>query len=113
MPTRPTDVLLQELLARPGVIEAEGDMMGERSFQVEGREFLHLHGSSTLHIHLSREEKATAIAAGEAREHPYAPRSGLVELRLTAEDQLPTARRLVSLALTRVASLAERSPATA
>ena len=110
-PMRPTEVLLEELLARPDVAETEGDMVGERSFQVQGREFLHLHGSSTLHIHLSREEKAAAIAAGEAREHPYAPRSGMVELRLTADDQLPAARRLVDLALARVAALAQRWPA--
>ena len=112
-PLRPAEVLIQELLARPDVAEAPGDMMGERSFQVQGREFLHLHGSSTLHIHLSREEKAAAIAAGEAREHPYAPRSGMVELRLAAEEQLPAARRLVDLALARVAGLSERWPATA
>jgi hypothetical protein len=110
---RPVEILIGELLAHPDVAEAAGDMMGERSFQVVGREFMHLHGSSTLHVHLSREEKEAAIAAGEARQHPYAPRSGMVELRLTSDEQLPDARRLVGLALTRVGNLAERWPATA
>ena len=108
---QPADVLIHELLARPNVAEAAGDMMGERSFRVKGQEFLHLHGRSTLHLHLSQEEKAAAIDAGEARQHPFAPRSGMVELRLIAEDQLPAVRRLVDLALARVAHLAERRAA--
>ena len=108
---RPAEILLAELLGHREVEEAEGDLMGERSFRIRGREFLHVHGASVLHIHLSREQKDEAIGAGAARQHPYAPRSGLVELRLTAEAQLPAARHLASLAMARVASLAERWPA--
>lgn len=108
-----TRVLLEELLALPDVEEAEGDMMGERSYRVDGREFLHVHGAALLHISLTREQKATAIADGEARPHPYAPRSGAVELHLTSEEQLPAARRLAALALERTASMAKRFPATA
>jgi hypothetical protein len=107
------DVLLEELLAHPGVGEAVGDMVGERSFRVNGREFLHVHGTSLLHIGLTREQKAAAIANGEARPHPYAPRSGAVELHLTSPDQLPAARRLAALALERTAALATRFPAPA
>lgn len=109
----PTQVLLDELLARPEVQEAEGDMAGERSFQVDGREFLHVHGSSLLHIGLTREQKAAAIAAGEARPHPYAPNSGAIELYLRSADQLPAARRLAALALERTAAMARRFPARA
>ena len=108
-----TQVLLEELLAQPEVEEAEGDMAGERSFRVHGREFLHVHGASLLHIGLTREQKAAAIASGEARPHPYAPNSGAVELRLTSEAQLPAARRLAALALERTAALAKRFPAHA
>jgi hypothetical protein len=108
-----TETLLSELLARPDVEEDVGDMAGERSFRVAGREFLHVHGRSVLHIHLTREEKAAALAAGEAHQHPYAPRSGMVELRLAADDQLPAARRLATLALARTAPQAERWPASA
>ena len=107
----PTETLLQELLALPDVEEAEGDMMGERSFRVGGREFMHLHGASLLHIGLTREQKAAALAAGDARAHPYAPNSGAVELHLRTADQLPTARRLATLALERAAALATRFPA--
>ena len=78
-----TDDLLDELRALPGVAEAPGDMAGERSFRVRGREFLHVHGTSLLHIGLTREQKAAAVARGDARPHPYAPRSGAVELHLT------------------------------
>src|SRR6266542_4627990 len=106
-----TDVLLRELLALPDVEEAVGDMVGERSFRVHGREFLHVHGTSLLHIGLTREQKAAAIAAGEARPHPYAPNSGAVELHLRTEDQLPVARRLAHLALERAAAMAKRFPA--
>src|SRR5687768_12112746 len=109
----PTESLIQELLARPGVEETEGDMMGERSFRVGGREFMHLHGASLLHIGLTREQKAAAIEAGEARAHPYAPNSGAIELSLRSADQLPTARRLTTLALERASALAVRFPARA
>ena len=106
----PTETLLQELLALPGVEETEGDMMGERSFRINGREFMHLHGASLLHIGLTREQKAAALAAGEARPHPYAPNSGAIELHLRTPDQLPTARHLATLALERASALATRFP---
>src|SRR5262245_26349968 len=105
-----TDALLAELLSLPDVEEAEGDMAGERSVRVGGREFLHVHGASLLHIGLTREQKAVAIAAGVARQHPYAPRSGMVELSLRSEAQLPAARRLAALAHERAAALAARFP---
>src|SRR5688572_8813744 len=90
----PTETLIRELLALPGVEETEGDMMGERSFRVGGREFMHVHGASLLHIGLTREQKAAVLAAGDARSHPYAPNSGAIELHLRTPDQLPTARHL-------------------
>jgi hypothetical protein len=108
--TRPTPagVLLEELLANPDVEETVGDMVGERSFRVGGREFLHVHGRAVLHIALTREQKAAALAAGEARTHPYSPNSGAVELHLRSADQLPAARRLVQLAFDRAAVTARR-----
>ena len=102
------DALLEELLSNPDVEEAVGDMVGERSFRVGGREFLHVHGRSVLHIALTREQKAAALAAGEAHAHPYSPMSGAVELYLRSEDQLPVARRLVKLAFERAAATARR-----
>lgn len=85
------DLFVQEITRCPDVLETEGDMFGERSFRVGGREFLHIHGNSTLHILLSREVKAEAIARGQARQHPYSPRSGMVECHLRREDQVPGA----------------------
>ena len=108
-----TRVLVEELMALPDVAEAEGDMAGERSFRVDGREFLHVHGAGLLHIGLTRQQKAEAIAAGEARAHPYAPKSGAVELYLSSPDQLPAARRLTALAYERAAAVAKRFPAPA
>ncbi len=86
-----TDRFRAEILRLPKVQEAEGDMFGERSFRVGGREFLHIHGRSTLHILLPKEVKAEALAKGQAYQHPYAPRSGMVEVPLRSEEQLPNA----------------------
>jgi hypothetical protein len=107
-PPTPAATLLAELLAQPDVELGQGDMAGERSVRVKGREFLHVHGRSLLHIHLTRAEKEAALASGEAEPHPYAPRSGMVELNLISEDQLPAARRLARQAMVRVAALADR-----
>jgi len=82
------DLFVQEIARFPDTQETVGDRFGERSFRVGGREFLHIHGNSTLHILLSREVKAEAIAYGQAHQHPWAPRSGMVELHLRKEDQL-------------------------
>lgn len=81
----------------PDVTETEGDLAGERSFRVGRREFLHVHGR-ILHIILPRGEKEEALASGRAEEHPFAPRSGYVQVRLRADDDVDGA-----LALARVA----------
>ncbi len=89
--TRVIDLFVQEITRFPDVQETEGDRFGERSFRVGGREFLHAHGSSTLHILLPMKGKAEVIAGGQAHQHPYAPRSGMVEVHLRREDQLSEA----------------------
>jgi Luciferase len=86
-----TDIFIEKIMWFPGVQETRGEMFGERSFRIDGREFLHVHGRSTLHLLLSMEAKSEAIARGLAHQHPYAPRSGMVELRLRREDQLGAA----------------------
>jgi hypothetical protein len=85
------DLFVQEITRFPDVQETEGDRFGERSFRVGGREFLHVHGGSTVHILLPPEVKAEAMARGQAHQHPYAPRSGMVEFHLRREDQLSEA----------------------
>ena len=85
----PMDLFVREIIRFPDIQETEGELYGERSFRVGGKEFLHIHGSATLHMLLSRGIKAEALAHGWAHQHPYAPRSGLVELRLRKEDELP------------------------
>ncbi len=92
------EAFLGEVLKFPGVQEVEGDMFGERSLQVGGREFLHVHGRSTLHILLPKEVKADALAKGHAHQHPYAPRSGMVEAYLRSEEQLHNALTLARTA---------------
>ncbi len=88
---RVIDLFVQEIKRFPDVQETEGDRFGERSFRVGGREFLHVHGSSTLHILLPTKVKAEIIARGQAHQHPYAPRTGMVEFQLRREDQLSEA----------------------
>jgi Family of unknown function (DUF5519) len=82
------DLFVLEIASFPDARETKGDMFGERSFRVGGREFLHIHGNSTLHILLSREAKAEAITCGQAHQHPYSARSGMVESHLHDSDQL-------------------------
>jgi hypothetical protein len=62
-----TDLFIEQIMWFPGVQETQGEMFGERSFRIEG------------------------MARGLAHQHPYAPRSGMVELRLRKEDQLGAA----------------------
>jgi hypothetical protein len=88
------DLFVQEITRFPDVQETRGDMFGERSFRVGGREFLHIHEPSIVHMLLSKEAKAEAIARGLAHQHPYAPRSGMVELRLQKEDEPAAALEL-------------------
>ncbi len=95
----------------PGVQETEGDMFGERSFRIAGREFLHLHGSA-VHMVLPRDVKAKAMAEGRATEHPYAPGGGRVALYLRSGGQLGDALALAKVSyeyMARVGS-ASRSP---
>ena len=86
-----TDLFIEQIMWFPGVQETQGEMFGERSFRIEGREFLHIHGRSTVHVLVSMEAKSEGMARGLAHQHPYAPRSGMVELRLRKEDQLRAA----------------------
>ncbi|HEV2121779.1 MAG TPA: luciferase family protein [Chloroflexota bacterium] len=80
-----------------------GETSGERLLQANSREFLHVHGTSLIHIYLTHEEKPAAITRGDARQHPFAPRRGLFELHLTSEAHLPTARRLATFGLHHIA----------
>jgi hypothetical protein len=100
------DLFVQEIARLPDIQETEGDRFGERSFRVGGREFLHIHGNSTLHILLAKEVKAEAIASGQAHQHPYAPRSGMVELHLREEDQLAGALGLAKKSYDKVRRIA-------
>jgi hypothetical protein len=86
-----TDLFIEQVMWFPGVRETESEAFNERSFRIEGRVFLRVHGNSRLHLLLSRKTKALAIARGLARQNPFAPRSGAVELSLRTEDQLGAA----------------------
>ncbi len=64
------DRFVEQLMKWPGVQEVTGDNLGERSLRVGGREFLHTHGDSTLHIQLTKDVKAEVLAKGQAEQHP-------------------------------------------
>ena len=75
----------------PGVGETQGEILCEGSFRIEDSELLHIHGGSTVHLLFGIAAKSEAFARGLAHQHPFAPRSGTVELRLRNEDQLGAA----------------------
>lgn len=108
---RPVDQFVAGIMVFPDVQETEGDMFGERSFRVEGREFLHLHGSA-VHMLLPREVKAKAIAEGRATDHPYARGAGRVALYLQSGGHVADALTLAKVSYDYVAGLgsASRSP---
>lgn len=105
---RAVDRFVAEILGFPGVEEAEGDMYGERSFRVGGREFLHLHGS-VVHMLLPREVKARAMAEGRISEHPYAPGGSRAALYLRPGARLEDALALARVSYDYVASLGRRA----
>ncbi len=98
------DRFVEQLMKWPGVQEVTGDNLGERSLRVGGREFLHIHGDSTLHIQLTKEVKAEVLAKGQAEQHPYAPRGGMVAYYLRCDAQLAEALQLSKIALGHAAS---------
>lgn len=105
---RATDQFLREMLSLPEVQIVEGDMSSERSLTVGGREFLHIHGNTTLHLLLPKDVKAEAIADGQAQQHPYAPKSGMIALYLKSGNQLPAALRLAKISYEYVSSKVQR-----
>ena len=108
-----TDLFVEQIMWFPGVQETRGEMFGERSFRIEGREFLHVHGRSTLHVLLSMEAKSEAMARGLVHQHPYAPRSGMVELRLRSDDQLGAALGLAKQSYDYIRSRIQKAAAQA
>jgi hypothetical protein len=65
-----TDLFIEQVMWFPGVQETECEAFNERSFRIEGREFLRVQGNSRLQLPLSRKAKAVAIARGLARQAP-------------------------------------------
>lgn len=86
-----TELLIEQVMWFPGVQETEGQAFDERSFRIEGMEFLHVHENSTVHLMLAKKAKALAIARGLARKNRLAPQSGMVELSLRQEHQFGAA----------------------
>ncbi len=105
---RGMDLFLEEMLRLPGVHVEKGDMYNERSLTVGGREFLHIHGNSMLHILLPKDVKAEALARGQAQQHPYAPGSGMIAFHLKSESQLPEALRLAKISFEYVSSKVQK-----
>ena len=102
------DLFLEEILRLPHVQLANGDMFNERSLTIEGREFLHIHGNSTLHTLLPKNVKAEALVKGQAQQHPFVLGSGMIAFYLGSEAQLPDALRLAKISYEYVASKVQR-----
>lgn len=102
----PVEALVKEVIRFPGAYETEGDMVGERSFRVGRREFLHVHGR-VLHLILPKAEKEGALSSGRAEQHPIVPRSGYVQVRISSESDLEGALALAKRAYDHAASKQE------
>lgn len=105
---RVVDLFLQEMLLLPDVRLVEGDMFNERSLTIGGREFLHIHGNSTLHILLPKNVKVEELAKGRVQQHPYAPGSGMIAFYLKSETQLLEALRLAKISFEYVSSKVQK-----
>jgi luciferase-like monooxygenase len=84
-------------LKLPGVTQAS-HRFGGTEFQIEGLEFMHHHGPSFLDIRLSRNDQATALKAGTAIPHRFAPQAGWVSFRIEKPEDLESAKKLIQLA---------------
>jgi hypothetical protein len=100
------DDLKSWILQLPGVTEAT-HRFGGTEFQVEGLEFMHHHGPSFLDIRLSKNDQATAVKAGTALPHRFAPQAGWVSFRIETPEELESAKKLIQLAYQNAKTLME------
>ena len=79
-------------------VTRETHRFGGTEFQVEGLEFMHHHGPSSLDIRLSKGDQETELNNGTALPHRFAPQAGWVSFRIEKPEDLEAAKRLIRLA---------------
>ena len=79
-------------------VTRETHRFGGTEFQVEGLEFMHHHGPSSLDIRLSKGDQEKELKNGTALPHRFAPQAGWVSFRIEKLEDLEAAKRLIRLA---------------
>ena len=87
------------ILQLPGVREVP-HRVGGVEFQVDGVEFMHSHGPSSLDIRLSKEDQASVLKTGQALPHRARVHSeaGWVSFQIENSQDLKKAKRVIHLA---------------
>ena len=87
------------ILQLPGVKEAP-HRVGGIEFQVDGVEFMHSHGPTSLDILLSKEDQASVLKTGQALPHRAQVHSeaGWVSFQIENSQDLEKAKRVIQLA---------------
>ena len=93
------DSLRAWILRLPRVRQAP-HRVGGAEFQVDGIEFMHLHGPSWLDIRLSKEDQSSALKAGLALSHKAEvhAQAGWVSFRIENTRDLVNAKKVIQLA---------------
>ncbi len=96
------------MLQLPGVREVP-HRVGGVEFQVDGVEFMHSHGPSSLDIRLSKEDQASVLKTGLALPHraQMHTEAGWVSLRIENSQDLGKAKRVIQLAYEKAKKILE------
>lgn len=102
-----TAAVRAELLAHPGVTEAE-HRFGGIEFRLGRRELGHLHGERLADLPFPRRVRDELVAAGRAEPHHVVPDSGWVTRRVDGPQDVAAVVELFRLSLERAVAHAER-----
>ena len=85
------------ILQLPEVVEAP-HRFGGTQFQVNGLEFMHVHGDTFLDIRLSKEDQATMLKQGAVIPHRFAPQAGWVSFQIENAEDIERAKNVIQMA---------------
>ena len=89
--------LRQGILSFPGVTERQHAGIHEDAFFVGRTMFMHIHGHGHCDIRLAKTDQERVLAAGEARQHRWAPEKGYVTFVVRDENDLGHAMELIRM----------------
>jgi hypothetical protein len=102
-----TDAVRAELLAHPGVSEAD-HRFGGVEFRLGRRELGHLHGDRLADLPFPRSVRDELVAGGRAEPHHVLPDSGWVSRRVRGPEDVAAVVELFGLSLERALAASAR-----